>query len=91
MRTSSESVRFIRSVSWSVFPLGQLRGYLSGSVSVEVPSVVYDIADVISRREQPGYNFSLPAPLRFAVETHAPLRSAAFWTSVAPAASAASA
>ena len=49
MRSSSETVRFLVSVGWSIYPLGHFLGYLCGSVSVEAPSVVYDIADVINR------------------------------------------
>ena len=37
------------SVGWPIYPPGYFLGYLCGSVSVEAPNVVYNIADVINK------------------------------------------
>merc|ERR1712232_1428645 len=49
VRASFETMRFIVSVGWSIYPLGYFFGYLCGSVSDEALNVVYNIADVINK------------------------------------------
>merc|ERR1712113_704501 len=49
VRSSFETMRFIVSVGWSIYPLGYFFGYLCGSVSDEALNVVYNIADVINK------------------------------------------
>merc|ERR1712060_684686 len=49
VRNSFETMRFIVSVGWSIYPLGYFFGYLCGSVSDEALNVVYNIADVINK------------------------------------------
>jgi len=49
VQTSFESMRFIVSVGWSIYPLGYFFGFLSGAVSPNALNLIYNIADFVNK------------------------------------------
>merc|ERR1711915_732486 len=47
--TSFNTMRFIVTVGWAIYPAGYFFGYLRGSVSDEILNVVYNIADLVNK------------------------------------------
>merc|ERR1712079_339870 len=49
VKTSFNTMRFIVSVGWSIYPLGYFFGYLLGSVNDDALNLVYNLADFINK------------------------------------------
>merc|ERR1712241_985700 len=49
VKTSFNTMRFIVSVGWSIYPLGYFFGYLMGSVDDSALNLVYNLADFINK------------------------------------------
>jgi len=49
VRSSFETMRFIVSVGWSIYPLGYFFGYLCGSVSAQLLNLIYNLADFVNK------------------------------------------
>merc|ERR1712046_252406 len=43
------TMRFIVSVGWSIYPLGYLFGYLLGSVNDSILNLIYNLADFVNK------------------------------------------
>merc|ERR1712170_338364 len=46
---SFNTMRFIVTVGWAIYPAGYFFGYLRGSVSDTILNVVYNIADLVNK------------------------------------------
>merc|ERR1719410_2020478 len=49
MKTSFDTMRFIVTVGWSIYPLGYFFGYLMGQVNDDVLNLVYNLADFVNK------------------------------------------
>merc|ERR1712014_336209 len=49
VKTSFDTMRFIVTVGWSIYPLGYFFGYLMGQVNDDVLNLVYDLADFVNK------------------------------------------
>merc|ERR1719384_1521497 len=49
VKTSFDTMRFIVTVGWSIYPLGYFFGYLMGSVNDDALNLVYNLADFINK------------------------------------------
>ena len=49
VKESFETMRFIVTVGWSIYPLGYFFGYLLGSVDDCVLNAVYNLADFVNK------------------------------------------
>merc|ERR1712151_1008123 len=49
VRSSFETMRFLVSVGWSIYPLGYFFGYLMGQVNDDVLNLVYNLADFVNK------------------------------------------
>merc|ERR1719492_371844 len=49
VKTSFNTMRFIVSVGWSIYPLGYFFGYLMGSVDDSALNLVYNLADFVNK------------------------------------------
>merc|ERR1711870_112538 len=48
-KTSFDTMRFIVTVGWSIYPLGYFFGYLMGQVRDDVLNLVYNLADFVNK------------------------------------------
>merc|ERR1712157_703834 len=49
VKTSFDTMRFIVTVGWSIYPLGYFFGYLMGQVDDDVLNLVYNLADFVNK------------------------------------------
>ena len=49
VKASFQTMRFIVTVGWSIYPLGYLFGYLLGSVNDDTLNLVYNLADFVNK------------------------------------------
>merc|ERR1712146_745496 len=49
VQASFQTMRFIVTVGWSIYPLGYFFGYLLGSVDASVLNLVYNLADFVNK------------------------------------------
>merc|ERR1712019_147820 len=49
VKTSFDTMRFIVTVGWSIYPLGYFFGYLMGQVNDDVLNLVYNLADFVNK------------------------------------------
>merc|ERR1712099_141695 len=49
VKTSFDTMRFIVTVGWSIYPLGYFFGYLMGQVRDDVLNLVYNLADFVNK------------------------------------------
>jgi len=47
--SSFNTMRFIVTVGWAIYPAGYFFGYLRGTVSDEILNVIYNVADVVNK------------------------------------------
>merc|ERR1711948_213460 len=48
VKNSFDTMRFIVTVGWSIYPLGYFFGYLMGQVNDDVLNLVYNLADFVN-------------------------------------------
>merc|ERR1712178_532044 len=49
IKKAFETMKFIVTVGWSIYPLGYLFGYLCGSVDAGTLNLVYNLADFVNK------------------------------------------
>merc|ERR1712187_481646 len=49
VQSSFDTMRFIVSIGWSIYPLGYFFGYLCGAVNDDVLNLVYNLADFVNK------------------------------------------
>merc|ERR1712019_171837 len=49
VKSSFDTMRFIVTAGWSIYPLGYLFGYLMGAVQDDVLNLVYNVADFVNK------------------------------------------
>merc|ERR1712139_383176 len=49
VKASFNTMRFIVTVGWSIYPLGYFFGYLLGSVNDDALNLVYNLADFVNK------------------------------------------
>jgi bacteriorhodopsin len=49
VKSSFNTMRFIVTVGWSIYPLGYFFGYLMGAVQDDVLNLVYNVADFVNK------------------------------------------
>merc|ERR1712203_898335 len=49
VKAAFETMRFIVTVGWSIYPLGYFFGYLQGQVSDEALNLIYNLADMVNK------------------------------------------
>jgi len=49
VKTSFDTMRFIVTVGWSIYPLGYFFGYLFGAVSDSALNLIYNLADLVNK------------------------------------------
>merc|ERR1712093_953527 len=49
VQSSFQTMRFIVTVGWSIYPLGYFFGYLQGAVDSDVLNLVYNLADFVNK------------------------------------------
>jgi len=49
VKASFNTMRFIVTIGWSIYPLGYFFGYLLGSVNDDVLNLVYNLADFVNK------------------------------------------
>ena len=49
VQASFNTMRFIVTIGWSIYPLGYFFGYMLGSVDASVLNVVYNLADFVNK------------------------------------------
>merc|ERR1712187_14701 len=49
VKSSFDTMRFIVTVGWSIYPLGYFFGYLMGQVNDDVLNLVYNLADFVNK------------------------------------------
>merc|ERR1712186_267117 len=49
VKNSFDTIRFIVTVGWSIYPLGYFFGYLMGQVNDDVLNLVYNLADFVNK------------------------------------------
>merc|ERR1712167_396996 len=49
VKTAFNTMRFIVSVGWSIYPLGYFFGYLTGVVSDAPLNLIYNLADFVNK------------------------------------------
>jgi len=49
VKNSFDTMRFIVTVGWSIYPLGYFFGYLMGQVNDDVLNLVYNLADFVNK------------------------------------------
>merc|ERR1719213_963153 len=49
VKASFQTMRFIVTVGWSIYPLGYLFGYLLGSVNACTLNLIYNLADFVNK------------------------------------------
>ena len=49
MKQSFQTMRFIVTIGWSIYPLGYLFGYLMGGVEDSALNLVYNLADFVNK------------------------------------------
>merc|ERR1712203_663937 len=49
VKTSFNTMRFIVTIGWAIYPLGYFFGFLQGQVNDEALNLVYNLADFVNR------------------------------------------
>merc|ERR1712232_453762 len=49
VKQSFQTMRFIVTIGWSIYPLGYFFGYLMGGVKDDILNLVYNLADFVNK------------------------------------------